>query len=141
MGAVHPSWPRWFVGLVEPSDDAANVFVPKDKVTTAHQGFGFVEFKSEEDADYAIRILSAVKLYGRPLRVNKVPPPPRLHVTPKASQDKKSADVGANLFIGNLDPDVDETLLHNVFSAFGVIVGNTPKVLLPPPPPPQPPPR
>lgn len=33
---------------------------------------------------------------GKPIRVNK------------ASQDKNAGDVGANLFIGNLDPDVDE---------------------------------
>ena len=26
----------------------------------------------------------------------------------KSSQDKNAQDVGANLFIGNLDPDVDE---------------------------------
>ncbi len=37
-----------------------------------------------------------IKGYSKPIRVNK------------ASQDKKSMDVGANLFIGNLDPDVDE---------------------------------
>jgi splicing factor 3B subunit 4 len=38
-----------------------------------------------------------VKLYGKAIRINK------------ASQDKtNSSDVGANLFIGNLDPDVDE---------------------------------
>jgi splicing factor 3B subunit 4 len=35
--------------------------------------------------------------------------------------------VGATLFIGNLDPDVDEKLLYDTFSAFGMIV-NTPKV-------------
>jgi len=35
--------------------------------------------------------------------------------------------VGANLFVGNLDPDVDEKLLFDAFSAFGVIVA-TPKV-------------
>lgn len=29
-----------------------NVYVPKDRVTNAHQGYGFVEFRSEEDADY-----------------------------------------------------------------------------------------
>ena len=56
-----------------------------------------------------------VKLYGKPLRVSK------------ASQDRAAQDVGANLFIGNLDPDVDETVLYNTFSAFGVIVGN-PKI-------------
>lgn len=85
-------------------------------MTNQHQGYGFVEFRSEEDANYAIKILNMVKLYGKPLRVNK------------ASQDRATQDVGANLFIGNLDPDVDETLLHNTFSAFGVVVGN-PKVM------------
>lgn len=93
-----------------------NVYLPKDRVTNAHQGYGFVEFRSEEDADYSIKILNMVKIYGKPIRVNK------------ASQDKNSQDVGANLFIGNLDPDVDEKLLYDTFSAFGVIV-NTPKIM------------
>ncbi|KAI4368965.1 hypothetical protein MLD38_017462 [Melastoma candidum] len=93
-----------------------NVYVPKDRVTNLHQGYGFVEFRSEEDADYAIKVLNMIKLYGKPIRVNK------------ATQDKKSLDVGANLFIGNLDPDVDEKLLYDTFSAFGVIVTN-PKIM------------
>lgn len=29
-----------------------NVYLPKDRVTNNHQGYGFVEFRSEEDADY-----------------------------------------------------------------------------------------
>ncbi|KAJ4959004.1 hypothetical protein NE237_026115 [Protea cynaroides] len=93
-----------------------NVYVPKDRVTNLHQGYGFVEFRSEEDADYAIKVLNMIKLYGKPIRVNK------------ASQDKKSLDVGANLFVGNLDPDVDEKLLYDTFSAFGLIVTN-PKMM------------
>ncbi|XP_047334241.1 splicing factor 3B subunit 4 [Impatiens glandulifera] len=93
-----------------------NVYVPKDRVTNLHQGYGFVEFRSEDDADYAIKVLNMIKLYGKPIRVNK------------ASQDKKSLDVGANLFVGNLDPDVDEKLLYDTFSAFGVIVTN-PKIM------------
>ncbi len=73
--------------------------------TGVHQGFSFVEFKGEEDADYCMKIMNMIKLYayglvnsdsGKPIRVNK------------ASQDKKTLDVGANLFIGNLYPDVDE---------------------------------
>ena len=75
---------------------AVNVYLPKDRVTNSHQGYGFVEFRSEEDADYAIKVLNMIKMYAKPIRVNK------------ASQDKKTQDVGANLFIGNLDPDVDE---------------------------------
>jgi len=36
--------------------------------------------------------------------------------------------VGASLFIGNLDPDIDEKFLYDTFGAFGVIV-QTPKVI------------
>lgn len=36
-----------------------------------------------------------IKLYGKPIKVNK------------ASQDKRAQDVGANLFVGNLDLEVD----------------------------------
>lgn len=108
--------------------------MPKDRVTGSHQGYGFVEFRGEEDADYvstptapcaaacsatqlpqpsrlirccplallpfrlaqSIKILNMIKLFSKPIRVNK------------SAQDKGQADVGANLFIGNLDPEVDE---------------------------------
>lgn len=46
--------------------------MPKDRVTQMHQGYGFVEFMGEEDADYAIKVLNMIKLYGKPIRVNKV---------------------------------------------------------------------
>ncbi|KAI9092689.1 hypothetical protein DFS34DRAFT_583882 [Phlyctochytrium arcticum] len=92
-----------------------NVHLPKDRVTQQHQGYGFVEYMTEEDADYAIKIMNMIKLFGKPIRVNK------------ATSDKKNLDVGASLFIGNLDADVDEKLLYDTFSAFGVIV-QTPNV-------------
>lgn len=60
--------------------------------------------------------MNMIKLYGKPVRVNK------------ASAHQKNLDVGANVFIGNLDPEVDEKLLYDTFSAFGVIL-QTPKVL------------
>lgn len=93
-----------------------NVHMPKDRVTMMHQGYGFVEFMGEEDADYAIKIMNMIKLYGKPIRVNK------------ASAHQKNLDVGANIFIGNLDPEVDEKLLYDTFSAFGVIL-QTPKIM------------
>lgn len=49
-----------------------NVHMPKDRVTQSHQGYGFVEFLGEDDADYAIKIMNMIKLYGKPIRVNKV---------------------------------------------------------------------
>lgn len=86
-----------------------NVFLPKDRISGQHQGYGFVEFMSEEDADYSLKILNMIKLYGKPIRINK------------AAMDKEAnePDVGATLFIGNLDPMVDEKLLYDTFSAFG----------------------
>ena len=68
-----------------------NVHMPKDRITLLHQGYGFVEFLSEDDADYACKIMNMIKLYGKPIRVNK------------ASAHQKNLDVGAIIFIGNLD--------------------------------------
>jgi RNA recognition motif-containing protein len=48
-----------------------NVHMPKDRITLLHQGYGFVEFLSEDDADYACKIMNMIKLYGKPIRVNK----------------------------------------------------------------------
>nr|CAG4645062.1 EOG090X0BVS [Leptodora kindtii] len=93
-----------------------NVHMPKDRITLLHQGYGFVEFLSEDDADYACKIMNMIKLFGKPIRVNK------------ASAHQKNLDVGANIFIGNLDPEVDEKLLYDTFSAFGVIL-QTPKIM------------
>lgn len=59
--------------------------------------------------------MNMVRLFGKPMRVNK------------ASQDRRTVDVGANLFIGNLAPEVDEKDLYDTFSAFGGIT-QPPKV-------------
>jgi len=59
--------------------------------------------------------MNMVRLFGKPMRVNK------------ASQDRRTVDVGANLFIGNLAPEVDEKDLYDTFSAFGGIA-QPPKV-------------
>ncbi|KAL9587564.1 MAG: hypothetical protein Q9212_000141 [Teloschistes hypoglaucus] len=93
-----------------------NVHLPKDRVTQTHQGYGFVEFISEEDAEYAARIMNQVRLYGKPIRVNK------------ASADKqKTVEVGAELFVGNLDPMITEQTLYDTFGRFGSLVA-APKV-------------
>lgn len=85
--------------------------IPKDRITSNHSGYGFVEFRTEEDADYALHIMNQIKLFGKPLRMNK------------ASQSNKSFEVGANIFIGNLEKDMDEKKIQETFSVFGNIVG------------------
>lgn len=90
--------------------------MPVDRVNGKHQGFGFVEFASEQDAEYVISILNSTRLYGTAIRMNK------------ASADKqKSVEVGAELFVGNLDAMVDERALYDTFSRFGQLV-TAPKV-------------
>mmetsp|Transcript_15849 Transcript_15849/g.24386 ORF Transcript_15849/g.24386 Transcript_15849/m.24386 type:complete len:132 (+) Transcript_15849:239-634(+) len=62
------------------------------------------------DADYALKIMNQISLYGKPIKVNK------------SSQDKTTQEVGANVFVGNLTPRVDEKALRKAFSAFGIVV-------------------
>lgn len=92
-----------------------NVHLPKDRITQHHQGYGFVEFMTEDDAEYAIKIMNMIKLCGRPIRVNK------------ATSEKKNLDIGATLFVGNLSPEVDEKLLYDTLSVFGLII-QTPNI-------------
>lgn len=87
-----------------------DVNMPLDKVTGQSSNFAFVEMRSEMDAEYAMKVMNMVRMFGKPIRINK------------ASNDKESSDVGANLFIGNLDKEVDDQLLFTTFSAFGLVV-------------------
>ena len=75
-----------------------------------------MEFATEDDAEYAVRVMNGVRMLGKPLKVNK------------AQQDKKMEEIGANLFIGNLDTEVDEKILSDTFASFGRMVG-APKVM------------
>ena len=70
--------------------------IPRDRITQLHQGYGFVEFPGEADAEYAVKVMNGIKLFGKPLRINK------------SSGDRRATDVGASLFIGNLAPEVDK---------------------------------
>eukprot|EP00486_Rosalina_sp_Unknown_P004977 CAMPEP_0201568680 /NCGR_PEP_ID=MMETSP0190_2-20130828/9902_1 /ASSEMBLY_ACC=CAM_ASM_000263 /TAXON_ID=37353 /ORGANISM="Rosalina sp." /LENGTH=458 /DNA_ID=CAMNT_0047990079 /DNA_START=29 /DNA_END=1405 /DNA_ORIENTATION=- len=112
----------WIGGLDENVDESllwelmiqagpvVSVNIPRDKITHEHQGYAFCEFASEEDADYAMKIMNMVRLFGKSLKINK------------ASRDRKDTGVGANVFVGNLDPEVDDQLLYNTFSAFGQVL-------------------
>lgn len=106
------------VELMTQAGIVRNVHLPKDRVTQNHQGYGFVEFIDEENADYAAKIMNGIRLYGKPIRVNK------------ASADRKAGpggqdplvSVGAELFVGNLDTTVDERALFETFQRFGNLI-------------------
>lgn len=99
-------------GLIFQAGPVVNTHMPKDGVTGQHPGYGFVEFLSDEDADCAMKIMDLIKLCGK---------------ADKASAHK-NLDVGANIVLGNLDPELDEKLLYDISSTFGVIL-QTPKIM------------
>ena len=86
------------------------IYLPKDKVSQTNNGFAFVELRTSEDADYAIKILHMIKLFNKPIKVNR------------ATQDKRVQEVGANIFVGNLSEDINEKTLKDIFSSFGVVL-------------------
>lgn len=96
----------------------ASIHLPKERVSGSHQGFGFVEFKSVKDAEYALRVLNMVKMFGKPMRLTKGKPP-----TSEAGvkQPAQSSETGANLFVGSLSKEVDERSLQELFGQFGVV--------------------
>ncbi|CAI5722619.1 unnamed protein product [Peronospora farinosa] len=57
--------------LMLQAGSVSNVHMPRDKVTGCHQNYGFVEFRSEECAEYAVKVLNMVQLYGKVIRVKK----------------------------------------------------------------------
>lgn len=87
-----------------------SVHIPRDRITQSHQGYAFCEFSSELDADYAVKVMNQVRLWGKPIKVNR------------ASADKRTLDIGANLFVGNLAPEADEKMLFDSFGCFGTII-------------------
>ena len=99
----------------------ARLNVPADRVTGRHQGFAFVEYKREDDADYALCVLNMVRLFGKSLRLSKAGGGGGAGQGAGAAGGAR-VDVGANVFVGNLAPEVDEKTLYDTFSAFGAIV-------------------
>ncbi|ELP86502.1 splicing factor 3B subunit, putative [Entamoeba invadens IP1] len=94
-----------------------SVSIPRDRVSGQHRGVGYVEYKSDRDADYSVKIFSDnVYLFGKLVKFNR------------SNQVRRGAiDIGANLFVNNLDKSVDESLLHSTFCNFGNLV-SPPKI-------------
>ena len=97
----------------------ASVYVPKDRVTSSHQGYAFVEMKREEDCEYCVKILNMIKVFGKPIRVNKA--------SQRWRERRRRSPSALNVFVGNLDAEIDEKMLYDTFSAFGSVI-TAPKV-------------
>ncbi|KAI5965295.1 sap49 [Candida pseudojiufengensis] len=112
-----------------------NLHMPKDRINKIHQGYGFIEFENPSDAKYSEDILRGVRLYGKVLKLKQLdfktqqPQSSTQYKQIGTFVDTKSTllndkfiDVGAKLFINNLNPLIDDKFLYNTFSKFGTII-------------------
>ena len=82
----------------------------RDYITKEHPGFGYVEYLTPQDADYALALFSGnVKLFGKQIKFSK------------NIEMKRSFDIGANVFVGNMGL-VTEQQICETFQRFGKIL-------------------
>ncbi|KAG9100301.1 Protein phosphatase PP2A regulatory subunit B [Ceratobasidium sp. 370] len=90
------------------------------------RGFGFVNYEKHEDAERAVNELNEKDIKGKPLYVGRAQKKAeranelqRSHE--QAKQERQSKYAGVNLYVKNLDDDVDDDKLRAEFEAFGTI--------------------
>ncbi|CAK7901726.1 protein Hsh49p [[Candida] anglica] len=103
---------------------------PKDRILKTHQGYGFAEFRTAEDAEYVLEVTRGVRLFGKSLKFKKTESggsktsqqDQHRYQQQAALNTSNAIDVGAKLFINNLNPLIDEQFLQDTFSKFGTLI-------------------
>lgn len=81
-----------------------HVNIPKDRIQNRSNGYGFVEFADPAEAQYAIQVLSDVRLYGHRLLMNI-----------SSGGSSAEVDIGAKLYVSNLASDITDLDLMEYF--------------------------
>ncbi|KAF7731463.1 Protein phosphatase PP2A regulatory subunit B [Apophysomyces ossiformis] len=90
------------------------------------RGFGFVNFEKHEDANEAVEQLNDTEFHGEKLYVARAQKKNEREDElrrqyEQAKLEKLSKYQGVNLYIKNLDDDIDDDKLQQEFSVYGVI--------------------
>lgn len=110
-------------------DEAGKIISLKivtDTDTGKAKGFGFISFESPEEAEKAVDALNNYDVSGRKLFAGRAKKKAERAAEVKAEFDKKRQErlsrfQGVNLYIKNLDDDIDDEQLREEFAAYGTI--------------------
>ena len=115
-----------FRDLFEKYGNVTSSSLARDNETGKSRGFGFVNYTTHESASKAVDELHGRDLHGQELYVGRAQ---KKHEREEelrrsyeaARQEKASKYQGVNLYVKNLDDDVDDDKLRQMFSEFGPI--------------------
>eukprot|EP00250_Pteridium_aquilinum_P014929 c22286_g1_i2 orf=356-2299(-) len=113
-----------YVGDLDPNVNEAQLYevfsqvgpllsirVCRDLITKRSLGYAYVNYSSVPDASHALELLNFTPVNGKLMRIMYSHRDPSI---------RKSG--AANIFIKNLDKDIDNKALHDTFSVFGPIL-------------------
>jgi len=95
-----------------------NCKVVQDHETGLSKGYGFVKFQTEDQAEKAIGKLNNYQIGGKKLKVSYA----RRTSKPRGAASRSGRVQHTNLYIANLDKNIDSSDLQHHFSSCGYIV-------------------
>jgi polyadenylate-binding protein len=90
------------------------------------KGFGFISFETPDEAEKAVDLLNNMDISGRRLYAGRAKKKAERAAEVKAEFEKKRQErlsrfQGVNLYIKNLDDDIDDVQLREEFAVYGTI--------------------
>jgi polyadenylate-binding protein len=115
-----------FREMFEKYGPITSAVIATDSETNVSKGFGFVNFEQHEDAEKACDEMNEQEIQGRKLYVGRAQKKAEReeelkHQYETAKVERMNQYQGINLYIKNLDEDVDDEILRREFEPYGEI--------------------